>query len=272
MRKLRQDLTVVRSETAEQRKHQLDYAVDKNTQSVVEKVIDNRLKTVLYNNLWRRVFRWYEPWDSIDNWSIFGTNTRLGDPPFMGALIVETDAIAADQAYAARLLTNFNVVNSFDFDSSFRVSFYFKLGPDNAVYYLTVGDHLIDARNFYGFKIIDGEIYGVISNGGVAAEIITTKSLGTVTNIDVTNESYLLEARYQAGVKVEFLVTINRFGIRSKMSSTVIANIPSPINTPAMLNPIDTPFIFSFSATTSDAVAKNIYLLDLDYIQRLELS
>lgn len=273
LRKLRHDLTIVDRKVEEQVKHQLVYPVDANSQSVYDNLFDVRLKSVLMDTLWKRVFRWYEPFDSLDNWDV-SSDVLPGAIPFGGTLWIETAAVANDEQWAARLNLNRNTSNTFDRDSYMRIGVMFK-GDDpetNSQYYMTVGDHLIDERNFYGFKVANGSLYGVISAAGKAGELMT-KRLATIKNFDgplEPLETYLLEARYYAGVKVDFFVTVNANGLPAKVASVPIASLRSPINIPAELT-FDTPYIFSFSALTRSAETKVLSVFDLDYIQKLEV-
>jgi len=274
LRKLQQDFAFTKKEVADLKNNQLRYPVDANTQRIIDGLVDTRLKSILYDTLWRKTFHWYEPFDAIDNWDAVNT---VVDPLATGAAIMTTAGTTGSFATLARRLLNYSAVNPFDYDSSFRVSFYIKQGPESSTYLLVVGDGITGAagisQNFYGFTIEDGKLYGIITKGDGTDTWTLTNQLATIKNKDTSGESYVLEARYYTGVKVDFFVTVYPQSTTqvSQLSSVPVATLRSTIPRPSFLNVQDTPYVFSFIAGTKEDVVKDLYLHDLNYIQRLDL-
>ena len=268
LRKLRQDVAFARTEIRNLQQNQLRFPVDSPTQTTVNGLIDTRLNSILYNTLWKKTFHWYEPWDAISGWEqiIPGAGTITLLP---GAVELKTAAAAGDAVIFAKKSLNYSVVNPTGYDSSFRISFLLKDTPASSIISLSAGDAFTAGNNYYGFVIKNGNIYGEIAAGSPSNQFSNTNLLGTVTNWDETGEIYVLEARYYAGVKVDFFITVTKQGVAGALSSVPVATIPSTISIPSYVNVKNLPYTFTFALGTDDAAAKVVWLLDLDYIQRL---
>lgn len=227
-----------------------------------------RLKSILYETLWKRVFRWYEPFSSLDNWP--GTGAHLES----GGVFLTTAATPGDEAQIRRMNWNRNTTNTFDRNSSVRFSplFIGQTTDQSGVYYLTVGDSRASEQGkYYGFKVENGGIYGVVSAGGRTKEIVTARILTAKHATDdlTFQETYLFEARYYAGVKVDFFVTVNPNGVPAKVTSVPQASLRSPINIPSELT-MKPQAMFTLSAKTYNNEYRLMGVSDIDYIGQLD--
>lgn len=106
------------------------------------------------------------------------------------------------------------------------------------------------AHPYFGFKIINTSLYGVV-NGGSESTVL----LQTVANAT----AYIVEARYFPGDKIIFYV-MNNTTRRMEEKGTLNTNLPSPINT-------NTETFYGFEITRTDNHTVQLLGSFFEYLQ-----
>jgi hypothetical protein len=176
--------------------------------------------------------------------TIVGTGTATYDA-VNGYFKLSTSATANDSVETQRIITLPLATNTFDRNRHFRVAIMLtNIGSSTA--YITCGQ--ISGNNFFGFKMINGAVYGVSYKAGQTEQ---TVNLGfTMTN----NIPVILEARLYTGSKIEFY--INNFLYSAYTTTTQMPTGTTGANT-----------LMSAKIQTTTTVARTLAVGQWDFIQ-----
>jgi hypothetical protein len=144
--------------------------------------------------------------------TVTGTGTATYDAA-NGYFKLTTSAANNDSVEVQRIIALPLAANTFDRNRHFRVAIMLPNNTTNTVYVIC---GQLSGSNFFGFKIINGAVYGVSYKAGQSEQ---TVNLGfTMTNSAQT----ILEARLFAGSKIEFYVNNFLYG-----TFTTVTQIPA---------------------------------------------
>lgn len=174
----------------------------------VEATINDILADKIFDTIWKKTFHWITVFESLDgfNFNAGATQSTNGSYVQLATSAVLNNEVEINKQPSWQGLITFSQ------RSYFRSNIYFN-NTTNQTIYLTVGNK--DTTNYYGFKIIDANLYGVSYDG-------TTEKTILLTTITATN--YNLEARYLPSNKIVFLVESLEIGV-------ITTNLPLPVTT-----------------------------------------
>lgn len=161
---------------------------------------------VLFDNLWNRTFHYTTLFESLNGYSVSGNSTIDSNQ-----LILETDSKDGSSAEVTKTPMWQGVI-TFSQRSRFRTTIAIST-TDHVLAYLGVGDR---ARQGYGFKIADGNLYGYSNNGTSEKTLLLQTLPGGVYN---------LEARYRPNAVVVFYVD-------TVLKGQITSNLPSAAKVP----------------------------------------
>ena len=202
----------------------------------VDATLTEKLPDRIFNLVWKKTFHWITFFESIDGFTKTAGTTLTSDQ----YITFLTTNVSGNNQYIEKKPLYQGLI-TFSQKSYFRSDLYFVNNTAQTIY-LIVGQKTGDA---YGFKVINGTIYGVTRNGANESTI----SLGSITAGDDMN----LEARYYPNDKVIFLTD-------SVEKGTLSINLPSPAN-------VASQFLFYADITTDEAVAKEMRMSFFQYSQ-----
>lgn len=222
-------------------KNPINRYTDNTTKDIIGQIIQEKA----FDIAWRRMVHYLSFWETLDGYtSTLGAGAAASVDGTQ--LIVTTGGTINTTALVAKTPTWQGLV-TFGQRSNFRTTF--SLSTDgggslsNATVYYGVGDHTAD---FYGFKMISGNIYGVAIDGGSET---TTLLVSTFTN-----DVYNLEARYYPRTRVDFLVN-------SALKGSVSATLPTPTETAVNIK------LMEVYVKTTEAVNKTLQTSFWEYLQ-----
>jgi hypothetical protein len=111
------------------------------------------------------------------------------------------------------------------------------------------------AHNYYGFKIVDGVLYGV-SYGGSESTI----QLMTLAN----KTAYIIEARYNPSDKIVYSV-MNNTTLKMEEKGVIKTNLPAPVNT-------NTETFYGFEISTDASPVNHTVQLMGSFLEYLQIN
>ena len=216
---------------------QLKYPLDKRSQEIIKRTIENVLEDKIFNDTWKKTFHFMTFFESLDGYNTDGT-VNIGDTQ----LEILTGALDTNTAGLIKQPTNQGMV-TFSQKSYFRTGFLLD-STDAHETYMIIGS--LAAGSYYGFKIDDTTLKGVSYDGTTESEVtLATIASGTIYGA--------IEARYFPNDKIVFFLNAKEVGVKSN-------NLPSPatvVNTN----------LFTYKITTNEDVAKQINITMFEYLQ-----
>lgn len=222
------------------------YPPNEDFKRAVEAANEEVLPEKIFDFIWKKTFHYITFFESLDglnnNVSGAGSNTITSNYLTMttGAVLGNNNLVSKDPLLQG--------LKTFSQASRFRSSFEVTSVADQTIY-ITTSTSQGGTAVFYGFKIVNGNLYGVSSNNGTANE-----STVLLQAIAVSPDAYNIEARYTPSDKIIFLVNSVEKGV-------LTTGLPSPANT------INTT-LYEIKITTNAAAAKTIRLSFIEYFQR----
>ena len=197
-------------------KNKLSFPADVYSKKIIEEVIRKKI----IDFAWNDYFRQYTAFESIDGYDILSGGASIDET----GITITTSATSGNQVF---LLKDPTIDNwyTMDKESRFRVGVIFTNSTANAEGSLGIGA-FGDNDQFYGFEFKNNELYGTCADD-------TARTTAFLQNINNTS-AYLLEAKYSAGEKVEFLINGESLGSINTnlpfgtlvLSSEVFGSIP----------------------------------------------
>ena len=169
----------------------------------------------LFDYFWRAIFFWQTLFESLDGFGVTGSAGYSITVPSPGSLdynkvTIKTGATSGNTAELYKIAYPLNLASFFR-KSRFRTALYLPKDTSQEVY-IVVG--ILPNRDYYGFKIINNQIYGVTSDATAENSIL----LGTYDPLKPPG----IEARYEPSTNVTFY-------INSKVSGVSNKNLPRPL-------------------------------------------
>ena len=180
------------------------YPPSEDFKSAVKSVIDDILIDKIFDTIWKKTFHYITFFESFDGFSV-------GDAAIAhDHLTLTTQATTND---TATVVKQPDLQGRLTFSQSSRFASGFQADQiTNQTVYLTIGG-VVSGNEGYGFKIINGNLYGVTHDG-------TTENTILLQTISAST-GYNIEARYIPSDKVIFLVNSIEKGVIS-------SNLPIP--------------------------------------------
>jgi hypothetical protein len=153
-------------------------------------------------DLWTRDFYKLFQFQDIAGASASGVGGNGSASISGGSILLSTGNISPGNVYVVFGENGYNPntgtpVLTWDKNRKLRVGVVFDYDVDQIIY-LGVGNEP-PTSNFIGFKVVNNELFGVVSDG-------VTETLTAVIQTITAGESYILEARFTAGVECKFYV------------------------------------------------------------------
>lgn len=226
----------------------------------VQKAIDDYLPGQLLSLVWKNLFSYRTNFESLSGFSV---STSAGG----GSVTLNSDNVNLTTGSTS---TNFAElakdwldigIPTFSQPSNFRTSFSFTATPANLTAYIVVGSVQSTGTSYYGFKVVNGTLYGVSSNNGTGAE----KTVSLVTGL--TDDIYGIEARYIPSKGITFYVGVPGGALADSQSprGTLTSNLPSPA---LAVNQS----IMDVKIITNTSLAKSLTISYFDYLQVISQS
>ena len=205
----------------------------------VNKALDELLPDKIFDSVWKKIFHYLTTFESFDGFTLSGVPTIDGTGITLTTTGDDENEIQVTKQPAWQGLITFSQQS------------YFKTAVSlsqvtNQEIYITVGNK--DTTHYYGFKIIDANLYGITYDG-------TTENAVLLQTVTAT--TYNLEARYSPSDKVIFLVESVEKGVSA-------SNLPSPAET-ANVQLMDT------RIKAKEAEVKVIQLSFFEYLQKRDI-
>lgn len=216
---------------------QLTYPLDKITKTLIANEVREEMRNFTFDAIWRNTFHWFTFFESLDGFTVAGTTSVNGNN-----VLITTGATSGNKAEVNKQ-PSWQGLFTFSRRSNFRSAFVLT-SVESQTIYITVGNK--DVAGYYGFKIVNGNLYGVTSDGTNENAIL----LQTV----VASTGYNIEARYQPHNKVVFLVNNTEKG-------SSVTKLPEADETTANLH------IMDIEIVTNENVAKTIQMSFFEYLQ-----
>jgi hypothetical protein len=233
---------------------QVRYPVSYESQRAIESAVDNFLKNKILDSVWKNTIRYTTFFDSLDGWDVSGAGGGFAVMDPSAGIYFKTGSVSGNFEEVWKI--PFNNILSFYNKSKFRIQFE-SVDATSQTIYLGLGSYNGD---FYGFKVVDNNLYGMIRNSDTSAA--TTKLLQTITSGVV----YLLEAEYDPLKGVRFSVFSDVIG------KTEVGFIPIDANMPKKLDagkPYIPEGLFDFYIKTNEADFHEMYIPFFDFIQEI---
>ncbi len=213
-----------------------------------EKITDEFLRNKILDIFWKRIFHYFTYFESLDGsfQDLVGAASNISNNTGQ-ALEFETDVHTNDYAALLKMPMAQNLL-SFDSQSRFRTGIIFSHKTKQEIF-IHVGDNGMgygSVLGYYGFKVVDGILYGETNNYSSS----TTLKLKTID----TAVRYELEARYYPGERAMFFVDGEEMGI-------ITATLPLPT-----IGGINRD-LFQIEIKTTENATKAMTLSFLEYIQ-----
>lgn len=215
-----------------------------------EQVLDESLADKLFDAFWKKTFHYQTFFESLDGFNITGT-TSLDDTQ----LTLTTGAVSGNSSQVAKQPLNQGLIT---FSQKSRMRSAFSVNQiTNQTIYLTVGN-VVTGSQGYGFKIVNGTIYGVTHNG-------SSESTVQIQSISA-NEVYSIEARYNPSDKVIFFISDPTTSPDTPIREvgSLSTNLPSSTEV-ANAN------LFNFRITTNEGAAKTMNVTFFEYLQKRDV-
>lgn len=161
---------------------QLQLPLDVASQQIMGTAISNFLINNLQDLMWRKVFSWTSLFESIDGYTQTGTVTISGSQ-----ILMTTGATSGNSSSIQKLP---GVQNLLDFSKRIFMRASFTPAVANATVYLVVGQAInATGDQYFGFKVVNGTLFAVVSVNGTGSEVTAQIATGLSGEINV-------EARY----------------------------------------------------------------------------
>lgn len=224
------------------------YPPTEDFKRATEQVVDEILPDKIFDILWKKIFHYQTFFESLDGFLVSSAGVAIANDQ----LTLTTGAVSGNNESIIKQPNNQGLIT---FSQPSRMRSEFQVGYVAAqTGYITIGN-VPTAAQGYGFKIINGSLYGVTHNG-------TTETTVLLQSISV-NQKYKIEARYLPGEKVIFLADDPTTSPATKIREVGVltATLPSPAET-ANTN------LFQIKITTNAAAEKILRVTFLEYLQR----
>ena len=176
------------------------YPPDENFKRAVEESMDEILPEKILDLVWNKYFYYNTFFESLDGWSLVDASSgssivsEIGVQLHTGATTNNVSGIVK----APRLQETISFDNRGRFRTAFRIS---NASTGDIEANITVGlGPESGAKNRYGFRIISGNLTGIVSDG-------TNTSTVTLISSFTAQANYIIEARLLPSDKVVFLVS-----------------------------------------------------------------
>ncbi len=210
----------------------------------VEEVLDKLLPNKIYDVYWKKLFPYQTFFESLDGFTNSGV--AIAD----AQLTFTTGASENDFARLLKQPDNHGFI-TFSQPSRFKTAFELAQVTNQTAYFFRGGDPSASNQG-YGFKVVDGTLYGVTIDSGGTENAVSLQSVSADTEYEV-------EARYSPSDKVIFYVGSSAGSIvQEKGTSTT--NLPSP-------SEVVNDLLFSVRIATNEDAAKVMYI---SYVQILQ--
>ena len=223
---------------------QLKYPLDQQSKRIIEQTTDEFLEEKVFDLIWKRTFHWLTFFESLDGFTVTeggaGTNVLTGTDLIMttGALTTNANEVIKQPAEQGLM--------TFSRRSNMRAGFLLGQITDQTVYIVVGG---LSSGSYYGFKITNATLYGVVSNGSTESTVtLATLSASTV---------YTMEARYSPKEKVIFYVDAVEKGV---IQNSVATPIPLANETASVR-------LMDIKITTNADAAKVLQISLFEYLQ-----
>lgn len=177
---------------------QLKYPLDQRSKELIKEVAKESMNDDIFDSFWNRNFYYLAVPESFDSWAVTGTGTYASQELITGATSGDTATISSALAYHSFLTfqkrQRFVTYISMDAITTSEA----KVGIGRIIAGASV------SAQFYGFKIVDGAIYGMTDTNG--AETTVNLNISVAPNAGADVNVYTLEARYIPNGKILFYV------------------------------------------------------------------
>lgn len=245
---------------------QLNYPLSPQDQSILRDFLSKNMSDLIFDSVWESIFHYSTVFEG------YADNTVPGEGGFdTFASVGAVAGIGPDGAILSTGTTISNLAQIFRYPnptfgspitlpfitwkqpSRFRATFAVS-SVDNQVAYIVVGlDPTTNSLPFYGFKIVNGNLYGATRKTNASESTVLLQSISAATN-------YLVEARhYPDKHKVEFYVK-NSSNIMV-LKGILTTDIPDASVT-------NHNGLFNFSIMTTNTVDKQLASSYFEYIQK----
>lgn len=226
-------------------RHQLTYPLDTVSLDAMSRGMDSFLLNKIFDLIWRKTYKYSTAFESLD-----GFFTTSG--------VTLDNAVNAN---SVQILTNGGNGDLQELQKVISVGSLISVGLKSSIHchvfvshftrqtaYILAGEKTISP--FYGFKIVDGKIYGVVSNAGTAAEATTL-----LYDTPPPNHSVFLEARYFPRQGVQYIVRfLNAAGTAVTQVIGSITDITKLPQVTALQNSlVATPYLFDITLQANAA-------------------
>lgn len=225
--------------------HKASEIIDHLAASIIADKIKDWEVVKLGGSFDRTDFHWITFFESLDGFSQLKTLT--GYITLWGTAL-EIGTGATINSYAL-IYKELYVSNAFSWDQNrrLRTRIYFNTNTNQTMYFAFGNTQSIPTTKFIGFKVLNGDIYAVVSDGSTETLVDTT------INISVTT-AYDFEVIYTAGVDAKFY-------INGVLKATISSDLPSGLTNANSL--------LSFFVSSQAAANKSIYVSYWDIWQNI---
>lgn len=226
---------------------QLKYPLDQTSKRIIEQTIDETLEEKVFDMIWKRTIHWITFFESLDGFSATADGAGTIAQSSGADIIFTTGATSGNANELVKQPAEQGLL-TFSRKSNMRTGMLVGQITDQTVYLVAGG---LSSGSYYGFKITNATLYGVVSNGTTES----TVSLATIAASTV----YALEARYEPKSKVVFYVDAVERGI---IQHSVAAPLPlADESSTASIRLLD------IKITTNAAAAKVMQVSFFEYLQ-----
>lgn len=255
LEKLEKGLAGAEKRLEDLKARQLTFPLDRVSVDTLSRAVDFFMLDKIYNLLWRKTFMYSTNFESLDGfYTTAGVTIDAGQAN--NAVALTTNGANGDLQELQRILAIGSFI-TFGLKSSFHTFIGLFQYTDQEVYVLA-GEKTISP--FYGFKIVNGAIYGVVSPAGTASETTTL-----LYDTPPANRALFLEARYTPLEGVQFIL---RF---LNAAATDMVEIVGGITDPAALPDVTeavTVYLFDITIQATAAAVKQMDLSIFEYFQQ----
>jgi len=224
----------------------LPYPIDAVSVKSLQRAVSDFLPDLLFDTVWNSHYFYSSVFDSVDGTAKGGTGGTVGI--VSGRVEVNTGAVSGNNPILEKQLPG-NMLR-WDKQQRFRSEFTVD-SVTNTEGVIAIGDYDFASPTYYGFRIINNDLYGIVSNLGSSTQTVSLKTL-------TANLYNIVEARYLPGDGVVFYVD----GVQKVK---VITNLPGSTTASPAYFARD---FFSFMMKTTDANAKIMRPFSFEYIMK----
>ncbi|MCL5436061.1 MAG: hypothetical protein M1275_03190 [Patescibacteria group bacterium] len=241
-----------RLEALEKKPARLIYPLDNDSKKAIEIETDKFMLSKIFDLIWKKSFHFLTMFDSIGGWDNTAGTTQVSG----SKVLFTTGATSGNSATQQKTPADQKMLN-FSRKIYFRTAF--QVAATSAqTGYLVLGKAVnATGDKYFGFKFINGSLYGCASNNGISNE--QTKLLQSISASTV----YEVEARYLPGDKILFFV--NATPAASEPSGSITSGIPN--NTDAVVTNLA-----YMSITTNENVAKTMEVSYFEMMQFINIT